>query len=1550
MALNLEISKSASTVVDTISSGDGVPQSQIREYYIDFALRRVTSGSYATDDLRMRLYPYHHFNILSSPVNQFYKFEQITSLTFPTGNIVFNAPLDGYQSWMNKARPPRIDEDTNEDVSMNFSSEILVQFTGSKTINVTNPNATSGSARMFGIYGNEKLGRYGDVEKSYSYIGSTSTIACPTNWLVEQRINAKTKTISSIVGSLNADGYTATVTVTTSTNHGYGSVGETFGATIVGSTEPSGIKYNGNYKATITALNKFTYTTFVPQGRTVGSYTTGSVEYWEVIDQELTISSIVGNGSGTITVNVGNSPTVNRHGLKVGDVFNITGTSSYNGTEFVVASVSTTSFTYVDVGNTAVASETGTVNYCARPASAAVGVNYPTGIVPKVGLDHTLFTKLIYANSDTSIWNPFNVDYRTSIIIPLSRDSTNKKKLLYNFPTTELAGLVGPFSAQFWAFLESGAGIGIGDTIIKMYQMSSSWSESGAYTYTALNPIIKDGDGKVDTDLIYTYYYDNYWSGSLNAEDKAYMKFDISSSRVESWVNGTNPFAFALVKDLDTPVDSTDYYFVSEDDNTSPRNEQYPFVVISANPSSDDTPPIINITDTKVYLNVTSIQGAAGVVSVTTLQPHGLSLGDTVNIFGTIDYNLAGATVLASGLGTYTFKYNLPGASTSLESGGFVQRTTIIDVSAEGVDETEMPDGTDPADIIIRKGVGLSDVAESNVVLSPNTVLSFDFVLNGLDNGYADLKVRDKAGNYSSLYTPPFIVNYYENSTNFGEFKSGDTGYIYGFNVDSYTSSMTLNIGDDTEFMGIISGGSNQTISSGSLDTVNNRFSFVFPTNTQGEYEIGTIDTVNDTIEILGADLALYDLIVFNAVGNLMQDPLKVGQWYVIISATPSVGGTVIQISDSIGGSAIDLTVTASVDMVAYNPLTPAYVIRDGYNTSDYNNVLFLKVDDYAPFIDIPTIIGTGVTINVTITDINPIDQTSVLFINGTQTATPVQDVNGDGRVLIYEVLVTGAGTFEVTAKDVVGNIANATENVPPVDTPFIQVTGYDFTDPNYAVILRVKVIDDNMPTGATDADYRASSNTDQGVFVESSTANSTYGYTADFETTVDGIEFNLYIDNISDGYMTIYARDEDDNNNNNITPPVLITVSPDCFRQGDTIQVTGINLDVSDNKYFFAADVTIDEAVTTMNYIEATVNSGADGSFDLKLIETIDSTDYPSNTITKIYDNTAPIITLIGDTIVELSQFDTYVELGATATDIIFGDVTENMIITGFVDTSVYGTYYITYSCDDGCGNIATLQRTVNVVTGCPIYIDVLEDTAKVGDIVTIQATVGLFNPTPFKNTVTFNGVVGQVISGTTTELKVIVPIGATTGFVQVETGADNPGYETCSLSNVDTLTIIYPDESFDTSVNQRDITSNSGILSIFGNNISRPAIYNRDMAYSNFSEVTDENSMVQNVYSIVLTRVGERLFNPTFGTRLENYIHKLVDNPADFEKDVLNEIIQVVSKYEPRATIIRDQSFVVYDPEINDVKVVLLIQVPTGNVQTIGITLNHLRNTDAI
>jgi len=78
--------------------------------------------------------------------------------------------------------------------------------------------------------------------------------------------------------------------------------------------------------------------------------------------------------------------------------------------------------------------------------------------------------------------------------------------------------------------------------------------------------------------------------------------------------------------------------------------------------------------------------------------------------------------------------------------------------------------------------------------------------------------------------------------------------------------------------------------------------------------------------------------------------------------------------------------------------------------------------------------------------------------------------------------------------------------------------------------------------------------------------------------------------------------------------------------------------------------------------------------------------------------DRVAPVISLNGEASVILAAGEEYEDPGATATDDIDGDLTDSVETIGSYNSSVVGTYTVSYAATDRAGNKATVQRIIKV------------------------------------------------------------------------------------------------------------------------------------------------------------------------------------------------------------------------------------------------------------
>jgi len=129
----------------------------------------------------------------------------------------------------------------------------------------------------------------------------------------------------------------------------------------------------------------------------------------------------------------------------------------------------------------------------------------------------------------------------------------------------------------------------------------------------------------------------------------------------------------------------------------------------------------------------------------------------------------------------------------------------------------------------------------------------------------------------------------------------------------------------------------------------------------------------------------------------------------------------------------------------------------------------------------------------------------------------------------------------------------------------------------------------------------------------------------------------------------------------------------------------------------------------TNVNIKNPIISANADGVYTISLTVSDNAGNTVTETMTFIWDTTAPVLTLIGGSIVSVEVGSgAYEDAGATATDNYDGDLTESIIVGGdVVNTDVVDSYTIIYSVTDSAGNIEIELRTVNVVdTIAPVII----------------------------------------------------------------------------------------------------------------------------------------------------------------------------------------------------------------------------------------------------
>ncbi len=126
------------------------------------------------------------------------------------------------------------------------------------------------------------------------------------------------------------------------------------------------------------------------------------------------------------------------------------------------------------------------------------------------------------------------------------------------------------------------------------------------------------------------------------------------------------------------------------------------------------------------------------------------------------------------------------------------------------------------------------------------------------------------------------------------------------------------------------------------------------------------------------------------------------------------------------------------------------------------------------------------------------------------------------------------------------------------------------------------------------------------------------------------------------------------------------------------------------------------EEGYTAIDNFDGDVTASVVSSEENGIV-TYTVTDSNGNTTTttriiKYADAASPGITLNGDYTMYVMQGDSYNEPGYAAYDEIEGDLSDNVTVTGNVNTSRMGVYYLNYNVSDKTGNVATAERRVYV------------------------------------------------------------------------------------------------------------------------------------------------------------------------------------------------------------------------------------------------------------
>ncbi|ADU32126.1 DUF5011 domain-containing protein [Evansella cellulosilytica] len=130
-----------------------------------------------------------------------------------------------------------------------------------------------------------------------------------------------------------------------------------------------------------------------------------------------------------------------------------------------------------------------------------------------------------------------------------------------------------------------------------------------------------------------------------------------------------------------------------------------------------------------------------------------------------------------------------------------------------------------------------------------------------------------------------------------------------------------------------------------------------------------------------------------------------------------------------------------------------------------------------------------------------------------------------------------------------------------------------------------------------------------------------------------------------------------------------------------------------------FTAIDNVDGDITNDVVVSGSVNIDEIGEYTL--VYTVSDSagnEAEATRVVHVVDTTAPVISLDGDNPLIIEKGSEFVEPGYTAVDNVDGDITDQVAVTGEVDTNTPGEYTLTYSVNDSEGNNAQITREVIV------------------------------------------------------------------------------------------------------------------------------------------------------------------------------------------------------------------------------------------------------------
>lgn len=658
--------------------------------------------------------------------------------------------------------------------------------------------------------------------------------------------------------------------------------------------------------------------------------------------------------------------------------------------------------------------------------------------------------------------------------------------------------------------------------------------------------------------------------------------------------------------------------------------------------------------------------------------------------------------------------------------------------------------------------------------------------------------------------------------------------------------------------------------------------------------------------------------------------------------------------------------------LVLYSTVTSVTIKDTDVDTKYYYNRLYLQIDEEAPICYVPEDEHVaGRSFDVYIADLN-----DIISING----TPLKDFNmgtvtyllpdkatnvKDARFIKVTLTLPRNTTLDIY--DAAGNYTSLDLRV--LNTDFhLEMTGLSSNGTTHT--LNFKVYDSDWHLLSNE---KASGRGFAGVWADFGSIENISTITE--ETGGGGyFTFDLVLtDNViaqSNGHLEVWAGDNNMGEGHKVdfwNEPIIFQKDFTCVKTGDVLKYNGVNLFETSTYELILRGPTpnafsIVRPIERMNEISIKVVANQPGTKSFGV-------QWKNHFVPTSVANYVNSVTLTADPTIDIqpeANKNVKWKKGTPWAEPDPSDVIANGTNLSDIQITVdndnwddAGIHTITYTVEDSCQRKASVERKVTVtecnipiiLTKCPNPDENAECVYDLYEDIEIQIhpeSPVLFNQYVMNNIVYYqlNGstewITANIISGTSDRRSLTIKnpgVLASGMTLMVDVGEDNNTANGCYATNPVNFSVMSKEEQdkpLDVDGRSSIVKKNSRTSRF--DELNFEPIYNKDLAYSSFTITADENSLMQNVYSILLTNLGERLYDDEFGSTLEESVFEIIGD-LNGESKLLNQCVNLINKYEPRVVVVEDKSFVAINDD-NTVSIILYIKVPRGIARKIELT----------